>query len=74
MSYILVTIQNPIRKIALTCFPFAHVVISPYTYKCLYASIGIYMCMALNSYKLLNNRKVNLNYNIISPSYLLCHI
>jgi len=27
----LVTIQNPIRKIALTRFPFAHVVTSPYT-------------------------------------------
>jgi len=47
---IFVTIQNPIRKIALSRFTFAHVVISPYTYKCFYAGISIYMCMALNSY------------------------
>jgi len=44
------SVQNHIRKIALTCASLSHVVIR-LTYKCFYASISIYMCMALNSYK-----------------------
>jgi len=47
----MITILNPIHKIALWRATLSNVVIR-LTYRCFYASISIYMCMALNSYKI----------------------
>ena len=57
----LVTIQHPIRKSHLRCFPFAHVVTSPYKYmktalcKQAYTIFISYICMVLNSYHICKN-------------------